>query len=104
MASWPIARAIAAALIMSALLRWDPGGFYGMSAVVTGAVAVIIVVTGLSRRGRYARATAVRAAVIVVAITGVVVVAAALAAWSAAGPLRDGERALRDAASSSPTR
>ena len=55
--SFPAGRAAAAALIVNSLLRWDSPTRFGVSALVTGVVVVVIVVSGLSRRWRGPAAT-----------------------------------------------
>ena len=97
--SLPAGRALSAALTINTLLRWDPSWRFGMSALVTGLVAALIVATGLSRRGRFARQTVRRAATVVAIIAGIAILGAVVAIAQAYGDLRNGERALRRAAS-----
>ena len=97
--SLPAGRALSAALTINILLRWDPSWRFGMSALVTGLVAALIVVTGLSRRGRFARQTVRRAATVLAIIAGIAILGAGVATAQAYGDLRNGERALRRAAS-----
>ena len=61
-------------------------------------VAVAIVWLGLNRRGRLARRTVRRAAVVIGVAAGIAVVGAAVAALAAQGKLREGEREFRTAA------
>ena len=97
--SLPALRALSAALTINTLLRWDSPWRFGISGLVTGLVAILIVVTGLSRRGRFARRTVRRAATVLAIIVGVAIVGAGIAIAQAYGDLRNGERALRRAAS-----
>ncbi len=96
--SWPPGRAASAGLTINALLNWGSVGFHGLTALVTGAVAVAIVVGGLQRRRHLTRRT-VRTALAAVAGGALLAVLAGAAAVAFAyGDARDGERALRDAA------
>ena len=98
-ASLPAGRALSAALTINALLRWEPSWRFGLSALVTALVAAMIVVTGLSRRGRLARRSVRRVAVALGVLAGLAVLGAVVAIAQAYGDLRNGERALRQAAS-----
>ena len=73
--SFPAGRAAAAALIVNSLLRWDSPTRFGVSALVTGVVVVVIVVSGLSRRGRWARRNVRRGLLVAGGLVGL--------AWSA---------------------
>ena len=81
------------------MLRWEPSWRFGISALVTGLIAAVIVATGLSRRGRLARRSVRRIAVALGILAGVAILGAVVAIVQAYGDLRDGERALRRAAS-----
>jgi hypothetical protein len=96
--SLPWLRAVACGLTINALLRWDQDWFHGWSALVTAGVAVTIAWLGLNRRGRLARRTVRRVAVVIGAAAGIAVVGAAVAALAAQGKLREGEREFRTAA------
>ncbi len=96
--SLPAGRALSAGLTINALLRWEPSWRFGISALVTGLIAVVIVATGLSRRGRLARRSVRRIAVALGILAGVAILGAVVAIVQAYGDLRDGERALRRAA------
>ena len=98
-ASLPAGRALSAALTINALLRWEPSWRFGLSALVTALVAAMIVVTGLTRRGRLARRSVRRVAVALGVLAGLAVLGAVVAIAQAYGDLRNGERALRQAAS-----
>ena len=91
-------RAVACGLTLNALLRWDQDWFHGWSALVTAGVAITIAWLGLNRRGRLARRTVRRAAVVLGVAAGVAVVGAVVAALAAQGKLREGEREFRTAA------
>ncbi len=97
--SLPAGRALSAALTINALVRWEPSWRFGLSALVTGLIAALIVATGLSRRGRLARRSVRRIAVALGIVAGVAVLGATVAIAQAYGDLRNGERALRRAAS-----
>lgn len=97
--SFPAGRAAAAALIVNALLRWDSPTRFGVSALVTGVIVVLIVVSGLSRRGRWARRNVRRALLVAGGLVMLAVVGAVIAMAQAYGDLRDGESSLRAAAS-----
>ena len=97
--SLPAGRALSAALTINALLRWEPSWRFGLSALVTALIAAVIVATGLSRRGRLARRSVRRIAVALGIVAGVAVLGALVAIVQAYGDLRNGERALRRAAS-----
>lgn len=93
--SLPWARTLSAGLSLNVLLRWDQDLFHGWTALVTGAAMIVIVVTGLARRGRYARQRARRAALVVGAVIGVIVLAAVVSVLIGQRRLSDGEQALR---------
>ena len=97
--SLPAGRALSAALTINALLRWEPPWQFGRTALVTGVIAALIVVTGLSRRGRLARRSVRRIALGLGILAGVAVLGAAIAIVFAYSDLRNGERGLRRAAS-----
>jgi hypothetical protein len=97
--SFPVGRAAAAGAVVNVLLRWDGPDVFAVTAVVTGAIFVLILATGLARRGRAARRVVRRALVLTAIVIGVAVVGAAIAMAQAYGDLRDGEAALRSAAS-----
>ena len=97
--SLPAGRALSAGLTINALLRWETSWRFGISALVTGLIAAVIVATGLSRRGRLARRSVRRIAVALGILAGVAILGAVVAIVQAYGDLRDGERALRRAAS-----
>ena len=98
-ASWPAARAVSAALTINVILRWELGGFHGSSALVTGLVASVIIVGGLSRRGRYVRHVAKRIVLVLSIGAGLALLGAVVAGAQGAGALRSGEQQLRQAAS-----
>ena len=93
--SLPAGRAAAAAGALNVLLRWDAPDVFGLTAMVTGVVVVLIVVTGLARRGRATRRVVRRALIVTAVAIGVAVVGAGIAVAQAYGDLRDGEAALR---------
>ncbi|MDQ3469877.1 MAG: DUF4012 domain-containing protein, partial [Actinomycetota bacterium] len=95
--SLPVGRAIVAGLTMNALMRWDPELFHGATALVTGAVAVVIVWSGLARRGRMARRTVRRVLLGFGAVGGLAVLGAAAGVAEAYSSMREGEREVRDA-------
>ena len=96
--SQPAGRALSAGLTINVLLRWEPSWGFGLSALVTAVIAALIVITGLSRRGRLARRSVRRLAVVLGVAAGVALVGAVVAIAGAYGDLRDGERALERAA------
>ena len=75
--SLPAGRALSAALTINALLRWQPSWRFGLSALVTALIAAVLVITGLSRRGRLARRSVRRIAVVLGIVAGVAVLGAA---------------------------
>jgi len=97
--SWPAVRAVSGATTINVLMRWELDGFHGSSAIVTALVAVLIVMGGVSRRGRYARYIVKRMAIVAAGLVVIVVVGIVVAGLQAASALRNGERELRAAAS-----
>ncbi len=96
--SAPAGRAVAAGLTVNALLHWDDDGRFGLSALVTAAVAATIVATGVLRRRRFVRRRVYLGLIGVGVVVGAAVVGAGIAVALAYGDLRDGENALRTAA------
>jgi hypothetical protein len=96
--SWPVGRAASAGLTINALLQWGSAGFHGFTAIVTGAIAVAIVVGGLQRRRHLVRRTVYRVLAVIALVGVVAALGAAVAVARAIGDARAGERALRDAA------
>ncbi len=96
--SWPPGRALSAGLTINVLLRWGSAGFFGLTALATGAIAVAIVVGGLLRRRHLVRRTVYRALAGVAVVAGLAVVGGVVSAAFAADDVRAGERSLRSAA------
>ena len=87
--SW-IAGAFIGACLSQVLLRLDLGGTTGTSATVAGAVAGLLVVSGLRRARRPTQRRALVSAGVLIGVAAVVSGACALAAAGAAGDVRDG--------------
>jgi len=86
--------ALAVALGVIALLRAEPLGFHGLTAIVGAAVIVAVVVSGYANAGRRVRARARRVALVAGCTIGLMIVGAALGLVSVQGDLADGMRAV----------
>ncbi len=86
--------ALVAGLGCIALLRAEPVGFHGLTAVLMVAAALPIVVSGYTHAGRRVRARTRRVALIVGTAFGLMLVGAALGIVSVQGDITDGWRAI----------
>jgi Protein of unknown function (DUF4012) len=86
--AWPslVARAAIGAVVVNVLLRLPERGFHGSTAIATGCVVAVLLVTGVAHRGPAVRRRAARAAGVLIA--GFAVAGAGLG-WSAAAARDD---------------
>jgi hypothetical protein len=92
----PVARAAVAALGLNLAIRSELGGFLGLPTLLTIGAAMLVLVSGLSRRSGRVRRSAVIAGAAVVALAALALVGGGVAAVSASGELRDGAQMARD--------
>jgi hypothetical protein len=86
--------ALVAALGVIALLRADPIGFHGLSALMTAAAILPVVVSGYAHAGRRVRARTRKVAAIAGGVIALMVAGAVLGAVSVADEVADGMRAI----------
>ncbi|MGH9111841.1 MAG: DUF4012 domain-containing protein [Acidimicrobiales bacterium] len=86
--------ALVAGLGCIALLRAEPVGFHGLTAVLMVAAALPIVVSGYTHAGRRVRARTRRVALIIGTVFGLMFAGAALGIVSVQGDITDGWRAI----------
>ncbi|MFT6289462.1 MAG: hypothetical protein ACJAR2_000047 [Ilumatobacter sp.] len=98
-ANQPVVRSVSASCAVLVLMNLDLGVFHGSSALIAGAVGVAIGAAGVRRRNHLARRAAWRLALGLGAFALVALVGVSIAAAMSYGAVRDGERALRAAAS-----
>ena len=86
--------ALACGVGVIALLRVDPVGFHGLSALVTGVAVAPILVSGYNHADRRAQALTRKLALLATVVIGLMLAGAALGAFSAMDSLVDGARAI----------
>lgn len=91
-----VARAAVTAVALNVAIRSDIGGFLGLSAIITIAASLLVVVSGLGRRRGEARRRVVIALATVAGIAAIALVGAMIAVVGAGRDLRDANQLARD--------